>query len=96
MQDGQLDPSLERLGWAPPWYRMVIIYSHNFSCAESSTGTDLCPWPWACELRVSLCPRGGEGTFPISRLSQLLSRLFQLHGVVELPAFILLIAPRVR
>lgn len=48
------------------------------------------------ELPASMCPRGGERAFLISRLSHLLSRLFQLPGVAELPGLLLFIAQRVR
>lgn len=48
------------------------------------------------ELPISVCPRRGKRAFPISRLSQLPSRLFQLRGLAELRAPLLLVAQRVR
>lgn len=78
----------------------TVLQSGYFQVSTVTTSTLLVQ-----RLRAPLCvpgsgrdsesprvPEEGKRAFPISRLRELLSRLFQLQGVVELPILLLLTA----
>ena len=101
VQGGQSGPRFGEVGMGSTLlqdgYFQVSTVTASSSLVQSPPAPLCAPGSgWDCELRVSVCPRGGERAFPISRLSQLLSRLFQRQGVAELPALLLPVAQRVR